>query len=626
MIKSAVQLPEFAQTLISSDEFTPFPRYSDRRFWNSIDPEIICYYTEEASKLRDKKWQLLPARRYMDFFVNGDRSRYEEIYFERRRDLVTLFIGECITGNGELIPDITDLAWAICEESSWVVPAHNAQPRGPRDLPDIEEGMYIDLFAAETGSAVAWMYYFLGDEIAKYSPVAAKRIKHELRRRIVKPFLDTDMGWMGFSSSAPVNNWNPWINSNILSAALVLPYEGDERARAVIRTGISMQRFLDSYHSDGGCDEGPSYFTVAGASLFDWLEELSDATAGNVNFWSEPLIQNIALYIMRVHISKSYHVNFADAPARVNPDGELLKRVGIYAKSEELVNFGEYLSSMNKSQFFSRYGQLYRLLKTVTTYSSSKTPKQSAELPLDFYFDGIQVATSRYTANSAEDDFFAAFKGGHNNESHNHNDIGSFIIYSNGDPKIIDAGVGTYTKKTFSSERYDIWTMQSSYHNLPDINGYAQEPGGDFRASKLEYSADGIMTHYKMELSDAYPMTKQSLIGSFVREFTFDRAKKEVVMHDRIELIEYQAPSVMHLMLRDKPEISQSGEITVDGLSIVLDANAFKCEVEQVVLDDKKLAKDWNTDSLYRVNLECLSNDKLIDYTIKFTWKKRSFK
>ena len=73
--------------------------------------------------------------------------------------------------------------------------------------------------------------------------------------------------------------------------------------------------------------------------------------------------------------------------------------------------------------------------------------------------------------------FFVATKGGYNNESHNHNDVGSFSLYLNTMPVFIDAGVGTYTRRTFSSERYSIWTMQSNYHNLPLINGVAQRFG-----------------------------------------------------------------------------------------------------------------------------------------------------
>ena len=48
---------------------------------------------------------------------------------------------------------------------------------------------------------------------------------------------------------------------------------------------------------------------------------------------------------------------------------------------------------------------------------------------------------------------------------------------------MIDAGVGTYNRQTFSEQRYDIWTMQSNYHNLPMINGVPQKNGPEFKTT-----------------------------------------------------------------------------------------------------------------------------------------------
>jgi hypothetical protein len=39
----------------------------------------------------------------------------------------------------------------------------------------------------------------------------------------------------------------------------------------------------------------------------------------------------------------------------------------------------------------------------------------------------------------------------------------------------------TYTRKTFSSQRYEIWTMQSGYHQLPKINGVDQMQGRQYK-------------------------------------------------------------------------------------------------------------------------------------------------
>ncbi|WP_259391711.1 heparinase II/III-family protein [Paenibacillus thiaminolyticus] len=101
-------------------------------------------------------------------------------------------------------------------------------------------------------------------------------------------------------------------------------------------------------------------------------------------------------------------------------------------------------------------------------------------LPLDRWMPGVEVMVARERG----DGWFLAAKGGHNDESHNHNDIGSFIVYADQCPLWIDAGVGTYTAKTFSPERYSIWTMQSGYHNVPTVNGAEQAPGRTFRSVK----------------------------------------------------------------------------------------------------------------------------------------------
>ena len=112
-----------------------------------------------------------------------------------------------------------------------------------------------------------------------------------------------------------------------------------------------------------------------------------------------------------------------------------------------------------------------------------------APQPRDVWLPVIEVMAARDQARSARGLYVAA-KGGHNNESHNHNDIGEFVVYLDGLPLLIDAGVETYSRKTFSPQRYEIWTMQSAYHSLPTIDGVQQSPGEQFAARDVHYAAD----------------------------------------------------------------------------------------------------------------------------------------
>src|SRR5690242_21194986 len=71
-------------------------------------------------------------------------------------------------------------------------------------------------------------------------------------------------------------------------------------------------------------------------------------------------------------------------------------------------------------------------------FNFAEVSKAPARQPLvrDVWLSGIQVMAARATAGSAQGLYVAA-QGGHNAESHNHNDVGNFIVYANGEPVLI---------------------------------------------------------------------------------------------------------------------------------------------------------------------------------------------
>lgn len=106
-------------------------------------------------------------------------------------------------------------------------------------------------------------------------------MRREVQARILDPFLArTDFWWMGFGRRGRLNNWSPWCSSTCLSAILLLEEDRGRRAQGVMKVMGILDRFLAGYFPDGGCDEGPSYWTVAGGSLFDCLELLHKRVSG----------------------------------------------------------------------------------------------------------------------------------------------------------------------------------------------------------------------------------------------------------------------------------------------------------------------------------------------------------
>jgi hypothetical protein len=122
-----------------------------------------------------------------------------------------------------------------------------------------------------------------------------------------------------------------------------------------------------------------------------------------------------------------------------------------------------------------------------------------------------------------------AVKGGHNDEHHNHNDVGSFVVASDGVPVVVDLGRPTYTAQTFSPRRYEIWTMQSGWHNVPIVAGVEQPAGRGAAARDVVPALDGATSALRLELADAYPA---GTVDSWIREAVLDRDTREVRVDD----------------------------------------------------------------------------------------------
>lgn len=612
MLVDSVKASDIALSLKTRTEYHPFPRACEREQWDKLPNEAKWFYKNAANALKNCDWPELKAVRYMDFVRNGDRSRYEHSYFLRRDMLYSLMMGECLTGSGDYLDDIANGVWTICEETSWVIPAHNNHLTGDalNALPDFDAQPYIDLFAAETASLLGWVYYMLGDELDGVTPLIKRRIEFELDRRIFKPFLsDAYFPWSGLNGGF-INNWNPWINSNLIAATLCVCADDAVRVAMIDKTARSLDCFIDSYKPDGGCDEGPSYFNEAGAALFDALEELYGATDGRVNIFGDEKIRNMGRYIMYMHIAGKRHVNFADASPDVDANCMLLMRYGKACGCDELTEYARGLQAAGSATPVYRINRynIFRNIADVMMYSPSLVQGARTIEPLQHYLPGIEVLTARSAADTTKGLFLAA-KGGHNGESHNHNDVGNYIIYVNGGAAICDAGVETYSRKTFSEERYTIWAMQSRYHNTAIINGCDQLPGIEYAASDVT-CGEGDNPALNMDMAGAYP--KEAGVQKYARTICLDRAANCVTVHDAVKASGGAISLELPVLCANEPELAE-GCITIaaggQSLRLKYDGTKFTASVESIALTDAKLHSEWKRPALYRVLLRC--NEKI---------------
>jgi hypothetical protein len=608
--------------LLPHGSWHPYPVADDRAAWEAVPEQLRASYVENAARFAKSTWPPLPATVFLEYARNGNRSNFEHLSFERRERLASLVIGEVFENQGRFLDDIANGLWAICEESYWGVPAHLGMQRKGTGLPDVAEPT-VDLFSAETGSLLAWTVYLLGDRLDKVSPLLTERVHLEVDRRILTPNLQrNDFWWMGFGTDREINNWNPWINSNWLTAALILERNEEKRCRAVYKIMRSLDNFLNIYPEDGGCDEGPGYWGRAGASLFECLEMLHSATRGAINHYSSPLIRGIGQYIYKVYIKNDYYVNFADASGKEDPEAGVVYRYGRSIGDPVMSGFGAFLARrqhISDRPELHEEGSLGRLLPDLLLAKELSTATPAEPLLRDCWLPDLQVMAARSYAESARGLYLAA-KGGHNAESHNHNDVGNFIVYADGRPVLIDAGVGTYTAQTFSTQRYEIWTMQSAYHNLPSINGCLQKEGREYRAGNVLYQADDAAATFSLDIAKAYPA--EARVNSWVRSVSLLRGKS-VELSEKYSLGVLVKPITLSLMTPLRADASSPNEIllvdTKTGpelrIAISFDAARFRASVEEIPLSDARLRAVWG-DRLARILLTSSSGSLQGEYKV----------
>ncbi|HAA76301.1 TPA: heparinase [Candidatus Latescibacteria bacterium] len=593
------------KVLVEKTDFRPYPTASERQGWESLRATTRDRLISRGAERLDFEWPAITARMILGFLRHGDRKTPENTRSIRRGALADLVLAECCEQQGRFLDDIVNGIWCTCEESYWGnLGALHLQKAG-HDFPDPNERV-VDLFTAETGAFLAWINYLLEPQLGSVSPLVPDRIRYEIETRVLEPNrLRDDFWWMGFTSRG-VNNWNPWINSNWLTCVL-LQEDGERRTQAVQKILRSMDVFIETYPSDGGCDEGPGYWGRAAASLFDCLELLSLGTNDAVNVYGEELISKMASFIYRTHIDGDWYVNFADASARVTPSAYLVYQFGKRINDSRMTAFGAHL--LEQSGGAGQGETLQRFLPQLFSDDSGESAARGIPCESQVWLDQIEVMCAR-ESDGKPDGFFLAAKGGHNAESHNHNDIGTFIVYNDGKPMIIDAGVGTYTGQTFSDRRYELFTMRSSYHNIPTVNGVEQKEGGEYRSARAQCIHSDRVSSLTLDIAQAYP--EEAGIVSWNRTIRLERPDT-IFVNDVYEVGEVKDRFYLHLMTPSEVEDDEGGTLTLSARDlpgdcqtgtgrVLYDADRFRVQVETVEMEDSRLAGIWG-DVLYRINL-----------------------
>ncbi|MFJ5264748.1 heparinase II/III family protein [Streptomyces sp. NPDC088387] len=585
-------------------DWSPVPPLSDPR-WRAVGECTRSRVFEEASASLGLPWPGLPASLFARFARDGDRSAYQDACFARRNRLAWAVLAVACTEEeaserGTYVDEVMDGVWALCEETTWAWPAHDFRVLGPEHglLPDPDRPT-LDLGASGTALLLALTDAVAGDELDRRDPMVRRRLRREVSGRVLEPYLEREeWGWYD-GSTAKLNNWNPWIHSELLLAT-ALTEESDERRSALVRRIIEgLENYLHAHPRDGGCDEGPHYWWRAGASLFECLETLTSLLGTDAGVFDHPLIRAMARYPVSTWIGDGWAVNFADGPARPRETTPaLLYRYGlrtgqpdVSAHARALLGDADAALPRPDAPF-----DLRRVADALLDTGWQAAPAEVFPLPEHTWLPDVEVLVARARPGDAQGLLVAA-KGGHNNESHNHNDVGTFIIAVDAHPLVIDAGVGTYRRETFNADRYGIWSMTSEYHNVPVVDGVGQSPGTDFRATSVAARRGPDTDEFSCDIAAAYP--PQAGLRSWVRTVRLVGGDDErVEIDDHWEIRSAPKSLALHLLVHGDLVVEPGGRADIRpatgrGLQLHWDSSAFTAHAEAMPLSDPAFTRVW---------------------------------
>ncbi|WP_018887004.1 heparinase II/III family protein [Paenibacillus massiliensis] len=498
-----------------------FPVMKNRERWEMIGrADVLQALTNEVREMAHQDAHSVPPRLtyslYRLFAETGDRTNYQEAYFERRRRLASLALSSLLENSEELIAPLEDMLWDICEEFTWSLPAHISSTQ---DISSVSTT--VDLMAAETAQALAEIAVWLGD---KLSPELVRRIRYEVDRRVLRPAFE---GPVPFHWEQATHNWAAVCAGAAGIAALLLVQDRDRLERILNRVCGSMACFVSGYGNDGGCAEGLGYWVYGFGYYVYFGDLLYEYTDGRLDLLSQPKIAEIALFPERIHFADGVSANFSDSGEIEPLPSGLLSRLSVriqhrYSLPLTVPAFGEdpcyRWCHVSRNLLWTKEEALGRAQATESHY-----------LP-----ELAWLITRGILENSQGERLTAglAVKGGHNDEPHNHNDLGHVTVHAGGENILCDLGAGVYTKAYFSDQRDEIVNISSRYHSVPIINGQVQHSGRQAASIVLNVQYAPDSSSIALDLTGAYEVEG---LQSYNRSLDWQCAEPDTRRGDRAD-------------------------------------------------------------------------------------------
>ncbi|MDF2595483.1 MAG: Heparinase family protein [Clostridia bacterium] len=485
---------------------------------NPAAVQMIETLIKEAYQIKEKPVIRLPFRRFMDFLENGNRLKYENLFFESKNELHVLALAEVIERKGDFIEALEERLWSWCNEYSWELPAHVPLTIEEIEASGIEADEDIALFAAETAFYFAEILSLLKD---KLHPLLVYRLQKEIDRRVLLSYEKRAFKWEDWQM-----NWSSVCAGSIGCAALYRMQDTNRLAKIIHRVLGSMSSYIEGFDKDGVTTEGLGYWQYGFSFYIYFAELLKERTCGRLDLlmWDDK-IRKIAELPLYLQFPSRHTINFSDMPGNM-----WFGEYGLLGRLSEVFGIDQYLLPTPSHTSWDHTSKWALRARNIFWNLQQKNDEKYQPVTGCWYFEESQWLIDR---SLDEKDRFCAFvaKGGHNDEPHNHNDLGNFILHRDGENIFCDLGAPQYEKDFFRERRYEFLHASSKGHSVPVINGHYQAAGKAHKAEVLQVNTDEIAS-IQMDLAKAYAVEG---LTCYNRSLTWHTQSQQLDIKDEFE-------------------------------------------------------------------------------------------
>ncbi len=480
---------------------------NDRQSWSElVGRDGSASILKSAEKLLTEPIPEQSDDLYLDFSKTGNRTRWQRVAGLRRDRVNTLVIAECLENKGRFIKAFEELVGVLCKERTWIMPAHD------RELANFKRtSVDIDLGSASLAWSLATADYLLAD---KLSDKTRTLLRQNLKDRIFDPFEDMVQGkreknwWM-----TTTNNWNAVCLAGVTGSALAVLDSPDKRAFYIAAAEYYSRNFLAGFTADGYCSEGLGYWNYGFGYYAMLCEIISQATSGRLDLFDKA--RQAALFGANIEIINGIYPAFADCSIHAKPSSALMyyvsRRLGLGLQRWETLDM-----SISGGALY--HNMMYAFENSASAPAKVKDPSQLPGIRSWFANAGILICRP---GSNSQSRLGVALKGGHNNEHHNHNDVGSYVVVLGDSLLLADPGAEVYTARTFSGRRYESKVLNSFGHPVPIVANQLQKTGSAARAEIVRNNFANETDTLVLDITSAYDVAE---LKNLQRSFVYSRA------------------------------------------------------------------------------------------------------